>query len=77
MSLSKQLLALAFSGAALGYTFIPAVQAAIGPGPDGARPGSMLIEVQGKPKGKATCGTHMYSSAKEKKCMDARQKKSS
>lgn len=73
----KQLFALSVSAAALAYTALPAVQAAVKPGPDAlAKPESTIIQVQKKPKGKATCGTYMYWSAKEKKCMDARVKKS-
>jgi len=77
MSLVKQLAILSISAAALGYTLLPAVQAAAFPGPTALEPQSTIVQIQGKPKGKATCGTYMYWSAKDKKCMDARLKKKS
>ncbi|HEX7074944.1 MAG TPA: hypothetical protein VF226_12960 [Hyphomicrobiaceae bacterium] len=76
MSLAKQVFALSLSLAALGYTVIPAVQAAVKPGPGPLDSQSMIVQVQKKAKGKATCGTYMYWSAKERKCVDARLKKS-
>ncbi len=75
MSLARLLVALSVSAAALGYTLMPTVQAAVHPGPDGLTAEGMVVRVQAKPKGKATCGPYMYWSAKEKKCMDARLKK--
>lgn len=76
MSLAKQLALFAISAFALGYTFIPVVQAAIDPGPSPLAAEGIIVQIQAKPKGKATCGTNMYWSAKERKCMDARLKKS-
>ncbi len=76
MSLAKQVFAISLSLAALGYTLSPAVQAAVNPGASALAPESMIVQVQKKAKGKATCGTYMYWSAKEKKCVDARLKKS-
>lgn len=76
MSLAKQLALLAISAIALGYTFIPIVQAAVDLGPSPLATEGMIVRIQAKPKGKATCGPYMYWSAKERKCMDARDKKS-
>jgi hypothetical protein len=39
--------------------------------------GDSLIEVAAKKKGPGMCGTNMYWSGKEKKCLDARNKKAS
>ncbi|MCL4765900.1 MAG: hypothetical protein KJZ80_06705 [Hyphomicrobiaceae bacterium] len=75
MSLAKQLVALSVSAAALGYTLMPTVHAAVHPGPDALQIEGLIVPVQAKPKGKATCGAYMYWSAKENKCMDARLKK--
>lgn len=75
MSLVKQLAILSISAAALGYTLMPTVQAAVYSGPSGLEAQSSIVQIQAKAKGKATCGTYMYWSAKEKKCMDARLKK--
>ena len=75
MSLIKQLAILSISAAALGYTLMPTVQAAVYSGPSGLEAQSSIVQIQAKPKGKATCGTYMYWSAKDKKCMDARLKK--
>ena len=69
----KQLIALSVSAAALAYTAFPAVQAAVKPAPLAK---SNIIQVQQKTKAKSTCGTYMYWSTKEKKCVDARLKKS-
>lgn len=77
MSMAKQLIVLSVSIAALGYTLMPTVQAAVKPGLGALAPESMVVRVQQKPKGKATCGEYMYWSAKERKCMDARLKKKS
>jgi hypothetical protein len=38
--------------------------------------GSLIEQVQAKKKGPGMCGTNMYWSAKEKKCLDARNKPS-
>lgn len=75
MSLAKQIIALAISLAALSYTLLPSVQAAVKPGLRALAPESLVVRVQQKPKGKATCGQYMYWSAKERKCVDARLKK--
>lgn len=75
MSLAKQLIVLSLSIAALGYTLMPTVEAAVKPGLNAVAPQSMIVHVQQKPKGKATCGQYMYWSAKERKCLDARLKK--
>lgn len=77
MSLTKQLAIVSISAAALGYSVAPTVQAAVYPGPSALATEGMIVQIQGKPKGKATCGTYMYWSAKEKKCLDARLKKKS
>lgn len=74
-SLAKQLTALSISLAALSYTLLPAVQAAVKPGLSALAPDSMVVQVQQKAKGKATCGPYMYWSTKERKCLDARLKK--
>ena len=75
MSVATKLAVLSISAAAVGYTLMPNVQAAVHPGPGALEHQTMIVQVQGKPKGKATCGTYMYWSAKERKCMDARLKK--
>jgi len=76
MTLAKQLTLLSLSIAALGYTLMPTVEAAVKSALSGVAPQSMIVQVQQKPKGKATCGPYMYWSAKERKCVDARLKKS-
>lgn len=75
MSVATQIAVLSISAAAVGYTLMPTVQAAVHLGPGALNHQTTIVQVQKKPKGQATCGTYKYWSAKERKCLDARDKK--
>jgi phosphate-selective porin len=85
MSLRKHLIVLSLSAASFGLVLAPALQAAFVTAPPAdADSLAMTIATKSKPKAKTakakpqkTCGTNMYFSKKDNKCMDARAKKAS